>query len=403
MLPGRRRCIAMKMTFWIPVVVAGSIVVSHWSAEAALAQADGLDVRVAREDLVFDSHRSREAELTATPTIVIAPDGQLIALQPRESLLRVFSAGGEFTDVRGRPGEGPGEFRRMSALGFVGDTLWVSDNALRRVSLFSSTGQHLRTVSWTTLLGSSARSAERAVRLAALLRGGAMLLQSRGGVPNSPAGGVTFFVRPRSGAPDVEIGRINATAALMIIGAEGGTATLRLPDPFAQVDHYAVAQDGSAFALVRVAQEHADSVVVSVSVYDATGTMRFARDFKRPTQELTAADRQEEVERFRVRAQGVRNGQAYVADYRRLLDTRRVYPAISDALLDGAGNLWLQTARGIDERWLVLDRDGRPQMLVRFEKRADRSVVRVDGSTIWAVERDADGVPTIHRYRLELD
>lgn len=349
---------------------------------------------------MFDSRHSRDAELTATPAIVIAPDGQLIASQPQEGLLRLFTAGGEFTGVRGRPGEGPGEFRRMSTLGFIDDTLWVSDNALRRVSLFTSTGQHLRTVSWTTLLGSSATSGEHEVRLAALLQGGSMLLQSRGGVPNSPAAGVTFFVRPRPGAPDVEIGRINATAALMIIGAEGGTATVRRPDPFAQVDHYAVAQDGSAFALVRVAQDDADSVVVRVNVYDATGTMRFTRDLKLATRELTAADRQEEVERFRVLSQGVRNGRAYVADYRRLIDTRRVYPAVSDALLDGAGNLWLQTARGKDERWLVLDRDGQPQMMVRFEKRADRSVLRVDGSTIWAVERDADGVPSIHRYSL---
>lgn len=151
MLPGRRRSVVMSS--WLPVVVAGFGAVSHWSAAAALAQEDELVIRVAREDTAFDSRPSRGAELTAILAIAIAPDGRVFAPQPREGLLRIFYADGKFIGVRGRPGEGPGEFRRMSGIGFVGDTLWVSDNALRRVSLFSSTRRHLRTVSWATLLG----------------------------------------------------------------------------------------------------------------------------------------------------------------------------------------------------------------------------------------------------------
>ena len=40
--------------------------------------------------------------------------------------------------VVGRDGEGPGEFRRPNYAGWNGDTLWVSDQGLMRITLVSA-------------------------------------------------------------------------------------------------------------------------------------------------------------------------------------------------------------------------------------------------------------------------
>jgi hypothetical protein len=40
----------------------------------------------------------------------------------------------------GRRGNGPGEYQRITALGLLGDTLWVSDDGTRRISLMSRSG-----------------------------------------------------------------------------------------------------------------------------------------------------------------------------------------------------------------------------------------------------------------------
>jgi hypothetical protein len=46
--------------------------------------------------------------------------------------------------VFGRAGEGPGEFRNVANIGWLGDTLWVSEHSRRRLTLISPRGTLLR-------------------------------------------------------------------------------------------------------------------------------------------------------------------------------------------------------------------------------------------------------------------
>lgn len=45
----------------------------------------------------------------------------------------------------GRDGEGPGEFRMLSGLGWLGDTVWAADYQVARVQFFDTTGALVRT------------------------------------------------------------------------------------------------------------------------------------------------------------------------------------------------------------------------------------------------------------------
>jgi hypothetical protein len=69
-----------------------------------------------------------------------APDGTLYVLESQDRHVRVFGPDGARLGTRGRPGEGPGEFTLPTAIGLVGDTLWVRDAGMQRISWFDRDG-----------------------------------------------------------------------------------------------------------------------------------------------------------------------------------------------------------------------------------------------------------------------
>lgn len=69
-----------------------------------------------------------------------APEGRIHVLDQNDAVVRRFTADGAPAGSVGRKGEGPGEFDLPTAMGFLGDTLWVVDRGHERMSLFSSDG-----------------------------------------------------------------------------------------------------------------------------------------------------------------------------------------------------------------------------------------------------------------------
>ena len=62
--------------------------------------------------------------------VVIGPDGELFVSQPESGNIRVFNPDGRLSRIIGRRGKGPGEFENISYIGFKGDTLFATDDAL---------------------------------------------------------------------------------------------------------------------------------------------------------------------------------------------------------------------------------------------------------------------------------
>jgi hypothetical protein len=72
-------------------------------------------------------------------------DGRVVVADAGSSEIKVFGSDGELTQTIGRPGEGPGEFRRMSYFGRLpGDSLAVWDLGQARLTVFSPDGTRSR-------------------------------------------------------------------------------------------------------------------------------------------------------------------------------------------------------------------------------------------------------------------
>lgn len=79
--------------------------------------------------------------LTRFDHLVVAPDGRIYTAHDQEKLIRIHDAEGRRIRTIGREGSGPGEFRRLDALGLLGDTLWVFDSGNTRFGYFTLDGE----------------------------------------------------------------------------------------------------------------------------------------------------------------------------------------------------------------------------------------------------------------------
>jgi hypothetical protein len=83
---------------------------------------------------------------TSVRDLVVGPDGSIYTMHPMENTIRVHDAAGRWVRNIGRAGAGPGEFRNLGEMGWVGDTLWVLDFATYAFSYFDTAGGLLRSL-----------------------------------------------------------------------------------------------------------------------------------------------------------------------------------------------------------------------------------------------------------------
>ncbi len=76
----------------------------------------------------------------------LLPDGGVIVVVSGHFQLRTYGPDGEWLQSVGREGDGPGEFRFPGGLSIAGDTVFVGDFQLSRLSAFSRAGEFL--ASW---------------------------------------------------------------------------------------------------------------------------------------------------------------------------------------------------------------------------------------------------------------
>jgi len=95
-------------------------------------------------------------DLSSISSIAVSPRGWIAVGQRDDNRVLVFRADGQQLFAFGRGGEGPGEFRRLTAYsGWLGDTLWMIDIGPRRATFIGGDGKLLRIVPFP--LANSAR------------------------------------------------------------------------------------------------------------------------------------------------------------------------------------------------------------------------------------------------------
>lgn len=76
----------------------------------------------------------------------LLPGGNLVVLVAGHRQMRIFDSQGAWVRTIGRDGDGPGELRSAGGLQVGGDTIFVADNQLSRITAFDTTGTVL--TSW---------------------------------------------------------------------------------------------------------------------------------------------------------------------------------------------------------------------------------------------------------------
>lgn len=163
----------------------------------------------------------------------------------------------------GRIGEGPGEYRTPVFSGRLGDSIWVADTQLRRITLFDEGGLHLKTIPPPPTFINGIP-----LRVRALLRGGRQLLRASNltteVIEAGGSDGTLVWYGPEPGEADT-IRVLNLENAALIAVAENG-ATISGTQPFAAVDRIDVDPAGKGVWIVANASEG-----IQVELVDESG------------------------------------------------------------------------------------------------------------------------------------
>lgn len=355
------------------------------------------------QDLRIDGY---EAELLPIDWMRVAGDGTIAVLQRQIKGVRFFDPSGNSLGVVGREGEGPGELRSPSQAGWIGDTLWVSDRMLKRITLISTEPAFVRTL--PPFMGARPAPEDEAglptvsmYSPIALYPGGRLLVSAVGGEVFE---GMGLFHVSGDGIVERLVREIPWDPEEGIVRFSDGSVTFYSSVPFYPRSAYTVAPDGSRIGMLTTATSGPEVRTFRVSIYDAFGGEIFSRAY--PYQGIPISD--EAVDSVLApRDPGpVPPGMPMTSPERprgleRALRSRvpPFYPPAYEILLGSDGRAWIRLYNGDGRReWLILDAEGNPEGRVILP---DRTRLHVANEThIWTLESDELDVESIVRYRL---
>lgn len=342
--------------------------------------------------------------LSGIEDLTLGPDGaEIYVALPEENTIRVFSAStGEFIRSIGRPGEGPGEFRMLTNIGWAGDSLYATDFALQRFSLFSTLGDHHHTeaVHPPLLPGSRLSSIPRAA-----VRGGAVVLQERLPVQRLADGSITSSPWARFDRVDSSIS-IVATRDLRdvrtAVSLEGQRMhTTLLQQPLSTRNFLAIHPDGGSLIIVDQPAGRDPPGTYTVTRIRADGERMYSRRIRYRPVPVTReyADSLYAAEAL-VLAHGMEDGRA-METARKHLIVPETFPPVSGVIHARDDAVWLRRIVGASgaARWLVLDGEGRMKSSVPAP--AELRIMFADESQVWGVLHDALDVPYVVKLRIE--
>jgi hypothetical protein len=376
----------------VPILIAAASLVSASSAQAQ-------QWRLQQE---LEIGKSGTPVITQVGGILVARDGTMFVLQPQDNEVAVFGPDGSAKASLGRPGDGPGEFRALSQAGWLGDTLWVSDARLRRITYLSSSGQLLGTRSVT---GGQASSLHLPAMPQVIARGGQNgLATATASADHIESGRVRYLplllFNLADGSIVAEAGRI-ATANRMIALRYPNGGGMFGPQPFSDGPLAAPLRDGSGFVVVdRSAATRAGRNAYHVTLLSALGDTIWRRSFDYAARSMDSSivdERRSGFVTFLARRLG--NEQQAARQVSEALFVPRFAPPVTALVAGRDGTIWLRREEHrTSVTWDVLGPNGR--RLGSVTARPDLQIMEADLGSVWGDVRDALDVPSVVRYRL---
>lgn len=346
-------------------------------------------------DLRIGGAEDDENAFTRVAALLVSPAGEIYVGDGEERAIRVFSASGRRLRKIGRRGGGPGEFEALTSMGWRGDTLFVSDERQRRITLFSAAGR----VAGTRRVEATLPGPPPApVAPVALLANGTTL----GLLAPSPTALATGAI-PRLPLVRVDGARAVPLAFLdwrdnkvALIALDGGQAFFSRPVSGESL--WAVAPSGDALYVVdRPVPRGAGTSSFRVTRLRPNGDTVYTRTYEHRPVPLTRAQRDSLTGAV---TRALRRAQPGDEAVRRAMRLPEYQPPVTKVVAGRDGTVWLRR-EGIGRQaveWTVLDASGR--ILASLRLPAGLQVYQADRGHVWGVMPDEMDVPQILRYRI---
>ena len=364
-------------------------------------------------------------DLSVITDVAVSRTGHIALAQPQDGNVVVYSPEGGRIGVVGRTGAGPGEFgdARRLPLGWLADTLWTYDASLRRFSLFINT-----TFIDSWMLPDAATGASQRVQAV-----------RPGGRSTAPAPEIQYGPRvltgmypealhanrdivgvanygimqpmdvgedlgahlarvPAGGGAPVRIADVPPDDYMVSVRRPGSMTSVAVPFLHPEVRH--VGPEGRHAVFVRIPPLTRDANAFHVISIGADGDTVFSRSIpftgERVPGQLSSAAVEQDVARLRrtLSPENVRQLESLMRA--RLPD---VYAPVERVRVGRDGAVWVEL-RDTNEGTplLGLDATGNPFAMIVLP--AGARVAAVSRTHVWMIERDADDIQSLVRYRV---
>lgn len=345
---------------------------------------------------VGDASSANSTLLLTVTGARLLEDGRYAVSLNDEKVVRWFDEDGREAGLFGRDGEGPGEFRGISMIGMLGDSLLVWDFRLARATVIAPGGEGSRTFRFSS--SDSSTTTRYGFGLSGVFSDGRLLLAGQSGTTTGDRSGyrrdtIPLVLATAAGEVRHLITAVPGNERVAIATEQIVTSRER---PFGA--RTAIAIDGNS-VLVSVGD------VDEVRRYSADGGLLAIYRLDRARRTIPASDIAIQGDRLRGQVEQLPDGlaEAFAAA---LMDAGlpSVYPAHDRILVDATGAIWLREDIGgersdrEDRRWTILSPDGR--WLGSLTTPMRFAVHQVTDDRVIGIQRDEYGVELFRTHRL---
>lgn len=345
-----------------------------------------------KEQLKISGDGSERGDIEPVSAAMVGTRGDLFVVQSRANHVKHYSKAGKLLGLIGRAGDGPGEFRAISGLGRVADTLWVADQRHRRISFFLFDGTLVRSEPDRVNRG---RTALAGVLVDGIRISTALEIATSGRDSSLQA---VIRVHDSNGAELREIRRLPTKALVQkIVVPNVGTTSVTLP--FSDRPLVGVDPKSSQIVLLEGNSPTSPIAKFSLSRWGSSGQKLSSAFGTIPSFKVREALIDSMVAEMMQRAT---NGRGASPDLSKALKaamfTGGWVPPFGKMMVAGDGLVWAQRSDDVSKLIAIGDR---AQIVGTITLPKRTVALAVDASDIWAMQFDAFDVPELVRFTIE--
>ncbi|MGH7582589.1 MAG: hypothetical protein ACREL5_05135 [Gemmatimonadales bacterium] len=377
---------------WGSVLMAAVVSTGHAQAVPHLSATRDLDIDAA------------SADLSRTSWMTVSRSGDILVAQMDDGVIKVFSPAGQSRTI-GHKGGGPGEFARLTRLGWIGDTLWTLDPANNRITFFGPDYKLLRTIPEPVgiqqrdgsgrLVDTGIEAYIQAVIAPGDLRAVIPITHPKAPWENGIDSGSSLLARiNRDGVYKSRIAvEPPEPACHKRFEATKGTAEFLVP--FCAIE-VSTDWDGSGPVAVATPLIAGRTTGYDIELIDESGRSVFKRStttvpvmIPKSKSDSANAAHNKWVARL---SPGLRSA---APSYQ----TPRIYPAVRRVLVGRDHSVWVEERNAAPgHTWRVFDPTGMVKGTLQLPENVSLQAAQL--GTVWGFETDEDGLQGVVRYRV---